>query len=419
MIPLSWSEVSLGEVTGDCELVKPDASSEFFYLDIAALDRVTKSINSPQLLRGDRAPSRARKLVRAGDVLVSMVRPNLNAVALVPKEFDGHIASTGLEVLRARGVDPRWIFYLVRTDGFVQDMSERVQGALYPAVKGSDIREYRVPIAPLREQERVADKLEALLARVDGCRERLDRVPGILKRFRQSVLAAATSGELTSEWFEGSFMDFFDIEGGTQPPKSQFVSEARVGYVRLLQIRDFGAQPVPTFIPESRSLKRCKASDVLLGRYGASVGRVCTGLEGAYNVALAKVIPKITISPGYLQIFLSGPYFYQEINRFQRSAQDGFNKSDLASIPVRIPPLLEQERIVTQTRQWLEYIDRLEALVGNAKIRVGRLISALLDKAFRGELVPQDPNDEPAAALLERLRDAASPAKARRGRRSG
>src|SRR5438067_230821 len=96
--------------------------------------------------------------------------------------------------------------------------------------------------------------------------------------------------ELPQGWVETSFMDVFDIQGGTQPPKTVFKYEPGEGYIRLLQIRDFGDKPLPTYIPNKDSLKRCIEDDVLIGRYGASVGRICTGMNGAYNVALAKVI---------------------------------------------------------------------------------------------------------------------------------
>lgn len=103
---------------------------------------------------------------------------------------------------------------------------------------------------------------------------------------------------LPSGWINLKFTDILDVQGGTQPPKSEFISEKQDGYIRLLQIRDFGKKPVPTFIPESKKLKKCSKQDLLIGRYGASLGRICTGQEGAYNVALAKVIyPK--------EIFLS------------------------------------------------------------------------------------------------------------------
>jgi type I restriction enzyme, S subunit len=134
--------------------------------------------------------------------------------------------------------------------------------------------------------------------------------------------------------------DIFDIEGGTQPPKSEFISKPRQGYGRLLQIRDFETDAYPTYIPCSPKWRTCNATDTLIGRYGAAVGRICRGLAGYYNVALAKVVPKIDIDNTYLHYLLRSPLFQDPlIAASGRSAQAGFNKSDLTVIEL---PLLER-----------------------------------------------------------------------------
>jgi type I restriction enzyme S subunit len=201
-LPEGWIMTTIAEVTTNATQRQPQQDERFVYIDIGSIDRETKRVATPQELMGQNAPSRARKVVQTGDVLVSTTRPNLNAVAMVPEELNNQIASTGFDVLRALIIDPRWLFYIVRTTAFIEAMSELVQGVLYPAVRPKDVRSFGIPLAPLNEQKRIADKLDRLLARVDACRERCDRIPLILKRFRQSVLAAATSGELTEDWRE-------------------------------------------------------------------------------------------------------------------------------------------------------------------------------------------------------------------------
>ena len=88
---------------------------------------------------------------------------------------------------------------------------------------------------------------------------------------------------------EYGFLDLFDINGGIQPPKSHFIYEPMEGYLRFLQIRDFSSEDTPTYIPIDRNNKLCEQEDILLGRYGASVGKILTGKAGAYNVACAKI----------------------------------------------------------------------------------------------------------------------------------
>ncbi|MBP7613212.1 MAG: restriction endonuclease subunit S [Paludibacter sp.] len=143
--------------------------------------------------------------------------------------------------------------------------------------------------------------------------------------------------------------DVCDFQGGSQPPKSQFVYEPKEGYVRFLQIRDFASEKNITYIPESKKNRHCNEDDILLGRYGASVGKVLINKSGAYNVAVMKTIPNETI------LFKRYLFFYLNTNDFQtkllntasRSAQDGFSKDDIFDFPILIPPLPEQQRIVS------------------------------------------------------------------------
>ena len=121
-LPSGWTRTTIGEVTAGAQQRQPQL--EILYIDISSVDRGTKDIRTAQRLRGAKAPSRARQIVATNDVLVSMTRPNLNAVAIVPPEMDGQIASTGFDVLRSTGIDARWLFYLVRSSEFVVAMSD-------------------------------------------------------------------------------------------------------------------------------------------------------------------------------------------------------------------------------------------------------------------------------------------------------
>ncbi|MBN6516014.1 restriction endonuclease subunit S [Acinetobacter pittii] len=199
-LPDNWAFATISEVAIKGDQRAPDQDETFTYVDIGSIDRVLKRISDPQILMGKNAPSRARKAIRNGDVLVSLTRPNLNAVALVTSEFDGQIASTGFEVIRPCLVDSRYIFGLTRSKEFIDSISGAVQGALYPAAKSSDVQGFKFPLPPLAEQKIIADKLDILLAQVESIKARLERIPKILKQFRQSVLAAAVSGKLTEEW---------------------------------------------------------------------------------------------------------------------------------------------------------------------------------------------------------------------------
>jgi type I restriction enzyme S subunit len=122
---------TLGELA-DVAVEQTGPTADFVYVDISSIDRESKKIIDPKPLTLSQAPSRAKQLLKAGDVLVSMTRPNLNAVALVPEQLDGAIASTGFHVLRSGWLNPEFLLALVQTQSFVDAMSAVVQGALYP-----------------------------------------------------------------------------------------------------------------------------------------------------------------------------------------------------------------------------------------------------------------------------------------------
>jgi type I restriction enzyme S subunit len=396
------------------------------YIDIASIDRETKRIVSPQVLDGGAAPSRARKIVRAGDVLVSMTRPNLNAVALVPDVLDGQIASTGFDVLRAPKVDPRWIFYAVRTRAFVDSMSELVQGALYPAVRSKDVRGFLTPIAPLAEQKRIADKLDALLTRVEACRERLDRVPAILKRFRQAILAAATSGELTRDWREKAGSRTADyplcamrdlvrepLRNGKSVRDGDGslvlrLSSLRNGHIDWNEAKagQWGSIDVNRFLVEEGDflVVRGNGSRDLVGRGGLVVG---TPPRVAFPDTMIRIRPDLRrVLPTFLQLVWDSRSTRDQIEFSARTTAGIWKiaQPDLERLLISLPEVREQEEIVRRSSELFEFANRLERHVNRAGALTQTLTPSALSKAFRGELVPQDPSDEPASILLARLR---------------
>ena len=155
--------------------------------------------------------------------------------------------------------------------------------------------------------------------------------------------------EIPSSWCWVRHNELFDISGGSQPPKSSFVEFPKKGYIRLYQIRDYGPNPQPVYIPISSASKISKKGDILLARYGASLGKVFYAEDGAYNVAIAKVIPQYDgelIYKPYIYLYYCSSIYQKEIKDRSRCAQAGFNKEDLNSLLFPLPPYEEQVRIV-------------------------------------------------------------------------
>lgn len=155
--------------------------------------------------------------------------------------------------------------------------------------------------------------------------------------------------DIPSTWCWVRHNQLFEISGGSQPPKSQFVDSPKSGYIRLYQIRDYGSNPMPVYIPQEKANKITKEGDIILARYGGSLGKVFWAKDGAYNVAMAKVIPLFDsefVNKQYLFLFYQSSIYQYLVKDHSRSAQAGFNKDDLKDLFFPLPPLEEQSRIV-------------------------------------------------------------------------
>ena len=150
------------------------------------------------------------------------------------------------------------------------------------------------------------------------------------------------------------------FQGGSQPPKNQWSDEPREGYIRMLQIRDFTQDNSKVeYVKITNSTKKCEEKDILIARYGASIGKILTGLSGAYNVAMMKVIiDEKIVDRKFIYNFLKSDVFQNYIkNVGQRAAQAGFNKEEFSKININLPTLKEQKNVAKELDKVQEIID--------------------------------------------------------------
>jgi len=178
-LPAGWRWVRLGEISAkrvDTCSPKEKFLDTFIYVDISSIDNVQKRIVSPQVLPAREAPSRARQIIKTGDILVATTRPNLNGVALVPPELDNQICSTGFCVLRIPDENlARLVFAYVQSPTFVAIVSRLVQGALYPAITDDDVKKCWMPLPSPEEWHTIVARLEAQVAEVQRLRKAAER----------------------------------------------------------------------------------------------------------------------------------------------------------------------------------------------------------------------------------------------------
>lgn len=195
-----WEWKRLGELVARTETQDPSRmpEGEFMYVDIASVDSTSGTITTLKILKGKDAPSRARKVIRANDVIFATTRPYLKSIALVPANLDNQICSTGFCVLRAVSsqVLSSWLFHLCRSDTVLNQVVPRMRGANYPAVTDKDILDAEIPVPPLDEQRRLVAYLDGLQAKVEALRRLQDETQAELDAMTAAVLDRAFQGEL-------------------------------------------------------------------------------------------------------------------------------------------------------------------------------------------------------------------------------
>jgi type I restriction enzyme S subunit len=323
-------------------------------------------------------------------------------------------------------IEPRFLFrFLMSKDG--QDrILENFQGSAQGGINLSFAPNTEIPLAPLNEQRRVVAKLEKLLHRVDTCKERLEKIPTILKRFRQSVLAAACSGRLTEDWSEiNSSSNWTDIglidiakelktgPFGSTLHKSDYV-RGKVPVVNPMNIVGRKIVPSSDMTINEETRKRLakyilREGDIVIARRG-EMGRcaVVTSKESGWLCGTGSAILRLkeTASSEYLQLVISSPEIRSHLSDASvGTTMENLNQKLFGAMPISLPPLPEQKEIIRRVEALFKKADEIEARYKKAKAFVDRPTQSILAKAFRGELVPQDPNDEPASELLKRIRE--------------
>ncbi len=387
--------------------------------------------------------AKRRHEVRPGDVLVCTT----NSGVLVGKcayfdlpgrfTFSNHLTRLRPKEDLVDGKFLRWNLWLHWKRGVFDDKCKHwVNQSTLPK---EELLQDTVVVPPLDEQRRIVAKLEKLLGKVDACQQRLAKIPVLLKRFRQSVLAAACSGRLTADWREENSDASINMSLKTKVSTAEESIEVpspwiacRVGDVMQLKngfafkSTDYTDKGVPLVrisnIQDGRvTLDVCakippeKANwdfgvengDLLVAMSGATTGKF--GIYGGderclqnQRVGNIKILDISEVLLGYRNIYLQSLKRRIEEDAYG-GAQPNISPAKIEALPFGCPPLAEQQEIVRRVEGLFTLADQIETRFQKALAQVDKLTPSLLARAFRGELLPQDINDEPASELLERI----------------
>ena len=358
-----------------------DENFEFDYIDI----EYGRGITQKQHLIFRDAPSRARRVVRSGDVILSTVRTYLKAVATIEESKNPLIVSTGFIVLEAipEEISPRFLHYAVLSDSFISLVEAYSVGISYPAINASEIINFYIPLPSLIEQTTIANFLDSECSRIDDLISLVHDSIEECRKLKQSVITKAITKGIRSnrpmkdseilpdDWSLSTIGKTILFEGGSQPPLTEFVHEPQEGYIRLIQNRDYKTDAYTTYVPIDSVSKFCTEEDVMIGRYGPPMFVMHRGLRGAYNVALMKAIPQ-GIDREWMSFVLQEFTLQRYVESFSKRAagQDGVNPKVLKNYPIPLPSIEEQRKIA-------EYLHKKTAKIENLIVKKKSLIAEL------------------------------------------
>jgi len=414
-------------------------------------------------------------VLKKGDVLIGM-SGSVGKMCLYDLDFPAlQNQRTGKAVpYSEKLLNKKLFWYFLSTIESI--LLEKGKGLGVSNVSAEDIEDLVFNLPPLSEQQRIVTKLDALFEKLESNKQRLDKIPKLLKRFRQSVLAAAVSGRLTEEWrTKNNSIKSVNIQELSKererlqkenakrkgqktfsynPPVEIELGERTKGVDELYELPEnwnwvsldscvWSVSDGPHFSPKyvekengiafisSRNIsydnidfsdakyiseedykefiKRGKPEndDILLTKGGTTgiAHKVNTEIDFSIwvHVALLKLIKKF-VNPNYFRDVLTSDFLYRQ----SQAQTHGVGNQDLGLtrmifMTIPLPPLEEQKEIVRIVEQLFAFADKIEARYSKAKTMLDKLPQSILAKAFRGELVAQDPNDEPASVLLERI----------------
>lgn len=435
-LPSNWTEAAVEEI--NCHESRNVTPSEFPEENFELYSVPAFPTDQPEHALGKDIGS-SKQLVEPDDVLLCKINPRINRVWLVgEKRKFRQIASSEWIVVRSQVMFPQYLRYAFSRKKFRDLLCSEVAGVggSLTRAQPKKVARYTVPIAPLSEQIRIANKLDSIFAKVDAAQARLENIPALLKRFRQAVLSAATSGELTREWrsnfstrydnqFSADAIDEYDGQLLNELPDTwcylpfSGAADIRSNLVDP-QLSPQAIHLAPNHIESNTGrileLATVQQDAVISGKHRFFPGqlvyskirpylnKVCyVDFPGLCSADMYPITPRI--EPKYLLYYmLSGKFVSWTAQQQGRVVLPKINQKALSKIPVPTPSLPEQKEIARRVESLFALADAVEKQYLDAKKRTDRLTQSLLAKAFRGELVPQDPNDEPAEELLKRIK---------------
>lgn len=430
-LPLGWATGTIGELIahdgvfsdGDwVETKDQDPNGGVRLTQLADVGEGSFRDRSERFLREDQAASLNCTFLRQGDVLIARMPDPLGRACIFPGLSQPAVTAVDVCIVRAGSgsVDPRWLMWTINAPQFRRRVLELQSGTTRRRISRKNLATIEFPVPPLNEQRRVVAAIEEHLSRLDAADASLAVAAARVVILRRSVFRASVSADAPGVTLSNVAV----VASGQTPKGLETTADGAIPYYKVgdMNLANGHRMSVAREYVSEDEVSRVKLrvhppGSVIFPKRGGAIAtnkkRILTS-AAALDLNTMAVIPGPELDPGYLYVY------FETIDL--PSLSDGsnvpqINHGDIAPLTVPLPPLADQRRIVARVEVQLAAIDALRGAIERAQRRSKSLRRAVLERAFRGELVAQDPADEPAETLLARIRAERAAVAAPSGRR--
>lgn len=401
-MPEEWKVVTLEEAVeingASRDPTRENPDEKILYIDIESVEGGTGIIKTAKEILGKEAPSRARRVVHQNDIIMSTVRPYLKAFALVPRDYNNQICSTGFAVLSCKNeIFPRYLLYILFSKEVIEQCNKMMMGGQYPALNQSQVAKIEIPLPPLPEQRRIAEILgtvDSAIQNVGGAIESTERLKkGLMQRLltrgighERFKFSKELDSEIPEEWKVAELSEIGEVTTGKTPSTfNDTYWNGEVPFITPVDIQDSkyvyrteryvtpaGTNQVQRILPKNAVLVVC---------IGSTIGKTAiTHVESITNQQINSIICATEVAdPNYVYYAIS---FKNELLKSYSgvAAVPIIKKSLFEQFKLPLPPLPEQRRIA----EILSAVDRKLELERRRKEKLSRVKKGLMNELLTG-----------------------------------
>lgn len=404
-----WQTKSLGEVLLKAETVNPALApdEEFDYIDVSSVSNATYAVEAIQRLKGREAPSRARRLVCAGDVILATIRPTLKRIAVIPPELDGQVCSTGYFVLRPYSdIDHRFLFYYLFTEKFLGAMERLQKGASYPAVTDAEVRAQPISFPRIQEQRRIVaildDAFEGIATAKANAERSLQNARELADALGEACFEQSIDGTFAPRQLADLCALIVDCEHKTAPTQESGYPSIRtpnIGKGKLM-LFDVNRVSEETYVAWTRRATPMPG-DLILAREApaGNVAVIPDGMQVCLGQRTVLIRPRRDVfEPEYLAHLLLQRSSQGRLLAHSRGATvQHVNMKDIRAFMISSVPSLETQRQVVEKLGEIDEACESLRLAQKRKVAAfDELKRALLQQAFAGALTAKSTDKQVA-----------------------